>query len=389
MTTRIKTLLTAIILFIAILLIYSATGPNYKTYYDYFVRLAEAILRGRLYLTENPPWLNELVPINGKYYVVYPPMPTILLLPFVAIWGMQLNQTLFTQIIGSLNAVLVYYLFLKLKFNQSKAILLGLILTLGTNHWYLASVGSAWYLALIIGAFFTLLSLLELFGKKRFFLIGLLIGAAYWSRLPTILAVTFPLLYILFIDKKNVVKSVITLFLGVLVFVLLNAGYNYLRFGTILDVGYIKIPGILNETDFKYGLLSPMNIPKQLKVMFLKMPLISPKFPYLYPSWYGMAIWLTTPAFFLVLKARWKDRLALITLITVLIMSLPSLTHATVGFTQFGYRYAMDFTPFLLLLTGLGLQKTNKVVTYSLIALSMVINLWGVLWINKFGWVGW
>lgn len=380
---------TVFFLFLLVFFIYGITGPKKKTHLDYFVPLADSFLKGRLYLTENPPWLNELVPIESKYYVVYPPMPAILLMPLVAIFGIGFSQTLFSQIIGSLNAVLAYVLFLRLKCRKQEAILLSLLLTLGTNHWYLASIGSAWYLALVIGVFFSFLSLIEFFGRRRYFWVGFLIGCAYWCRLPTILALFFPTFFIVLGKEKQRIKSLIQLFSGVGIFLCLNFIYNYFRFGTIFDVAYIKIPGILKESDFQYGLFSFRNIARQLKVIFFKMPIAKKSFPFIMPSWYGMAIWLTTPAFFLVLKADYKKKLALFSLLTVFIMSIPTLTHSTVGFTQFGYRYAMDFTPFLLILTALGCKRTSKKLVYFLSAISFMINLWGVLWINKFNWVGW
>ncbi len=383
-----KNIFISILLFIFVFSVYKITGPKTKTHLDYFVPLAEAFLKGRLYLTENPPWLNELIPQDGRFYVVFPPLPAILLMPFIFLFGANFSQTLFSRIIGALNAVLAYFLFRRLKFKPARAVLLSLLLTLGTNHWYLASIGSAWYLALIVGVFFTLLSLREFFGQRRYFLIGLFIGAAFWSRLPAILSIVFPILYILK-QKKNKLKSLFFLLAGALIFICLNFGYNYARFGHVFETGYLKIPGVLKEKDFQYGLFSPMNISKQFKVMFLKMPKITKEPPYLYPSWYGMAIWLTTPAFFLILKADFKKKLALFSLITVLIMAIPTLTHSTVGFTQFGYRYAMDLTPFLLILTSLGMQRSSKKLVIPLMVLSFLVNLWGVLWINKFNWVGW
>jgi len=384
-----RKLFTIIILFTAVFCIYRITGPKNKTHLDYFVPLANAFLHKRLYLTDNPPWLNELVPVNGKFYVVFPPMPAILLMPFVFVFGPDFNQTLFSQILGSINSVLMYLVARKLKFKQKQAVILSLLLTLGTNHWYTASVGSAWYLALITGISFTLLSLLEFFSKRRFFLIGILIGLAYWSRLPTILSITFPLLYIFFGKEKKKIRSLLFLISGVFVFLVFNFTYNYLRFGTIFDVAYIKIPGILEETDFQHGLFSPFNIPKQLKVIFFEFPRFKKEIPYIYPSWYGMAIWITTPALFLITKANLKKRLAFFFLITTIIMSIPTLNHSTVGFTQFGYRYSLDFIPFLIILTGLGFHNTNKKVTTFLLFLSFLVNFWGVIWINKFGWVGW
>lgn len=66
------------------LLIYFLSSPG-ETYYKYFTRLSGSFISGKLYITQNPPWLNELVSVNSKYYVVYPPMPAIILIPFLLI----------------------------------------------------------------------------------------------------------------------------------------------------------------------------------------------------------------------------------------------------------------------------------------------------------------
>src|SRR2546428_293368 len=42
--------------------IYVAAGIGLATDYDYYGRLADAFLHGRWWLTEAPPWLNELLP---------------------------------------------------------------------------------------------------------------------------------------------------------------------------------------------------------------------------------------------------------------------------------------------------------------------------------------
>ena len=68
------------------------TTSSEPTEFDYFVRLADAFLHGRLYLTEAPSWLNELVPGGGGWYVVYPPVPALLLVPFVALFGLDSQQ---------------------------------------------------------------------------------------------------------------------------------------------------------------------------------------------------------------------------------------------------------------------------------------------------------
>ena len=76
-----------ILLLIFTFVIYLITSSG-STPYDYFIRLADSFLKGRFYLTDNPGWLNELIPLGGnKYAVVYPPGPALILMPFVYLFG--------------------------------------------------------------------------------------------------------------------------------------------------------------------------------------------------------------------------------------------------------------------------------------------------------------
>jgi len=385
----------AILLFILIFSIYFLTKAN-PTPYNYFVRLADAFLHFRLYLLENPPWLNELVPFEGKYYVIYPPMPALISIPFVIFKGLNADQTLISILIGSLNGVLVYFLVKKFLQNESKtAFWMVILFSFGTIYWYLATVGSAWYFAHIVAAFFLLLALNELFGKKRPFLIGLFLGAAYWSRLPTILSSLFFLILLLKenekIFSKNNFWNILKFTLGVSAFLVLNFTYNWLRFGTIFDMAYFLRPNLLNEPWFNKGLFSLSYIPSHLKIIFLKSPNILPKFPYFQPSWSGMAIWLTTPAFifalFYTLK-HFKEKITLACWSAILPIGILVMSHGGTGFIQFGYRYATDFYPFLFLLTFLEMKNLKPYHKFFII-ISVLVNLWGVVSINKFGFVDW
>lgn len=383
-----KDLLIPIFVFGFVLFIYILTGPFPKTPYNYFVRLSSAFLHGRLYLTRNPSYLNELIPIGGKYYVVYPPMPAILMMPLVLLFGENFSQTLFAQLIGAINVALVYILFKKLNYKKASSLLLALTLGFGTNHWYLASVGSAWYLAHIVCIFFLLLSLIEFYTTKGMFLAGLFLGAAYWSRLPIILAAIFFILNIGFrkygFMKKT--KQVILFIFGVFIFVLANAIYNFLRFGFWGDIAYMLIPNVLNEPWFNKGIFHYSYILGNLKFFLFKMPTVTNKFPYIIFSLQGMAFWLTTPVSLLVLKSSFKNKYNLISLLTFLIGLILVLSHGTTGCSQFGFRYIIDFFPFLLLLLANVIKKKISTIFYILFFISVLINFSGVLWINKFGW---
>lgn len=253
-------------------------------------------------------------------------------------------------------------------------------------QWYHAEVGSAWYLAHIVTLFFLWLALLEIFNKQRLFLIGLLIGCAYLARLPSILSVIFVLFYlqhkfISFEQKKLNLQNFILLGAGLLPAISVNAFYNYARFGVIYDISYSLLP-VFNEPWYRYGLFSIRNIPIHLGEILTAMPKIMPTFPYIIPSLNVMALWFVTPALLLILLAKFKTKIAITSVITVLFISVPSLMHGSNGFTQFGYRFALDYLPFLLILTGLGMRGKVRWWSKLLILLSILINLWGVIMIS-------
>ncbi|MER3445507.1 MAG: hypothetical protein C4291_01120 [Candidatus Dadabacteria bacterium] len=379
----------ALIFFILTFIVYYITGEGGATPYNYFVPLAHAFLHGRLYVLEKPLWLNELIPINGRFYVIYPPMPAILLLPQVAISGLNANQTLASVFWGSLNVSLSYLVMRQLTNNRRLQIWMSILFGFGTIHWYLASIGKGWYLAHVVSFLFLTLAIYETFTNRRPFLIGLLLGASYWSRLPTILSLPF---FLIMLSDKWLKKSnkpsflrinlipLLKLGLGVGIFVILNFAYNYLRFGTPFDIAY-SIEAKLEPWWYPKGLFSISYIPKHLWIFFLKPPVFTSKPPYVVPSLMGMSILITTPAFIYSIFAG-RNKIALACWSAIIPTALLEFTHGGVGWIQFGYRFALDFYPFLLMLTALGIKSTlgtdsNLTREHKLlICLGILVNLW-------------
>jgi len=374
-----------IVIFSVTLLIYFLTSAG-KTPYNYFVYLAQSFSQGKLHLIDPPAWLNELAPANNKLYVVYPPMPAILLTPLVIFFGLNFEQQWLAHILGAGGATLAYMLGKSLNKSEAASIWLSALTGFGTIIWYMASSGSAWYLGQITAFFFIMAALTESQRKKRAVLIGIFLGCAYLARLQTILATPF-FLYILDKQKKSIkTKTILKILLPLSLFIALNALYNYLRFGSVLDKAYVLIPGVLNEPWYSHGLFHPSYIPRHLKTFLWSFPRAHSSFPYLSPSWAGLAIWITTPAFILAFKAPLKKAVA--SWFTVLAIALIVFMYGSTGFSQFGYRYAVDFYPFLLYLVALGLPTKIKYYHWILLFLSLTVNLWGVILINKLEFVG-
>jgi hypothetical protein len=390
-------LIIFLIIFVVSFTIYFFTQEGPPTPFNNFVRLADAFLHGRLYLTQNVSWL-ELAPFQGKYYVVPPPFPAILILPVVALFGKTTNQTLISIFFGALNVSLAFLAARAISKNRSVQIWTAFMFGFGTIHWWIANAGGVWTFSHTVSATMLFIAILLTLYKYHPFFAGVLLGASYWSRLPTILSLPF------FISmyseewitqektrglfKRISVKPVLWLGAGAGIFILLNAVYNLLRFNTPFDISYYLIPGILKEPWYQSGIFDITYIPRHLRVIFGGFPRFINEFPYVTPSWNGMAIWITTPAFVYSFFAGIRNRLAIGCWVSIILIAFVNFCHGTWGFSQFGYRFAMDFYPFLFLLTVKGIGNELKWHHKLLIIIGILVNLWGVLLINKFGWVG-
>ncbi|HKY50948.1 MAG TPA: hypothetical protein VJP45_06810, partial [Candidatus Limnocylindria bacterium] len=73
--------------------VYLVAGLGLLTDYDYYGRLALAFTQGHWWTDEAPPWLNELVPCgDGRWCVVYPPLPAVLSVPLALFLSTELAQ---------------------------------------------------------------------------------------------------------------------------------------------------------------------------------------------------------------------------------------------------------------------------------------------------------
>jgi uncharacterized membrane protein len=83
------------------------------------------------------------------------------------------------------------------------------------------------------------------------------------------------------------------------------------------------------------------------------------------------------------LSLIYRDRLVVACWAAIVPIVLFNWMFAATGWAQFGYRYGLDFMPFLFLLTVITINKVKRY-QLLLIGLSILVNLWGVLWIFKF-----
>ena len=396
-----KTVLLCLLLFAVAFTVYYATGEGHPTYYNYYVRLADAFIHGRLYLTENPSWLNELVPnpSGPGFYVVYPPLPAFLMAPLVALFGLQLNQTLVSLFVGAATVVVAYFVAKDMlrkaedgeKRHEQTYLWAAALFGFGSIFWWIASTGFVWLIAQVFSAFFLLLAIHEAFNRARPLVMGLLIGASFWCRLPTILSVFFFAGLIISRQQtpnwnakiRSSFKPLLLLAVGAGIFVAFDMAYNFVRFGAFFDVAYWMIPGVLNEPWFHLGLFNLAYIPENLVPFFTGLPTFNLTAPFMHAPIQGIAIWFTTPAFIFALRSKLRDAVTWSAWAAIFAIAFVIFTKGLSGW-GFGYRYAVDFYPFLFVLAVRGMGVKLRWYHKLLIILGIVVNLWGTLAFNKF-----
>ena len=112
------------------------------------------------------------------------------------------------------------------------------------------------------------------------------------------------------------------------------------------------------------------------------------------PDKLGMSILLTSPAYLLaipVLLTAWRRRIVAGAALAVLAIAIADLAHFSQGWVQFGYRFSNDFAPFAMILVALGIawarrRRATSILATALIAVSVLVNAWGVYWGVTLGW---
>jgi hypothetical protein len=362
-----------------------------QTPFAYYNYLADAFLHGQTWLRVLPPTVHDLVFFNSQYYLYWPPFPAILLMPLVAIFGVQLNDVVYTLFIAALNVGLVAQLlraacaagFLQLSKNQRA--LLVIFFAFGTVHFPLAPYGKVWMTGQLIGFACTLLAYWAAFslkGARAWFFTGLALAGAMLTRNQMVFTGIFPAIYLLCQEKpwkwgraiRNLSLAGLPL-AGALAFYFF---YNMVRFGNPFDVGvtHHNMAAFFRADYEQYGLFNLHYLPINFYYQYIFYPL-----PIRQETLMGGSLFLLSPLFFGAFAAFWKppSRLWVWTLLaSILVTNIPIILLMGTGMDQFGPRYTLDFTVPLLLLTALGIEKWRFAIPVTLTIASILQYLIGI-----------
>jgi len=493
-TERRRSLRISVILFGATFLVYWLLGPMH-TAYDFQLSQANNIVHGHLDM--DPAYTNNLnvlervlfdgegfclplpdpradqnntytIPVQQtadcRHFMQHSLGPAFLLTPLAFFFGLTVNQTLVSALIGALAAPVVWGITRRFSDHLQTQLALTALVLFGTTFFYSAADGSVWHFAHTTAVFFTFCAIYATVVMRSPLLAGAFVGAAFMCRPTMILAGFFPLVAfsdLWLVPARDAATSVwrrlhdrirlrplVQLAVGVAPFVLLTMAINFIRFGRPFESGYSYTEQIY-QADlawvYPYGIFDPRYVTRHIQVFFEQMPIFSTEGSFVWPSWAGMALWAVSPALLIGLFAGlqryrrptllvaaalavscafrliaaaltdlnlaqldparvplgihlwpfWilvgtalalaiasRDRLVLACWAAIIPLVTINWVFAATGWAQFGYRYGLDFMPFLFMLVVLAVRRVRWYHA-ALIGAAVLINLWGVLWIQK------
>jgi AcrR family transcriptional regulator len=242
----------------------------------------------------------------------------------------------------------------------------------------------------------------EMIGKRRAWLLGVLFALVLATRVTAAIGVLWPIGEILRTSEpwRKKLRSVVAIALPILVVAALLMAYNQARFNNAFDQGYAEqiIPPHADASR-ALGIFSLHHLPGNLYALLLAPP--SPvrrdnfslilTFPYVVNNPWGTSLWVTSPLFLCLIGLRHRDATSQLLLLATLVIAVPILLYYGNGFRQFGYRYSLDFLPFLyyLLLRNYRDQRGDLTVGFkAVIIFSAIWNFY--LFAGYFWWhIGW
>jgi len=333
---------------------------------------------------ENYTWL-ELAIYDGKYWCSFPPLPSVVLVPFVLIFGAETPNNLLVGVYGLLIAALAWKLMRRLGRSPWVSAFWASFLVWGSNMLWMTTYGGVWFQAqalcmlLCVGAL-----LAAACGRKGLCLT--LLALAVGCRPFT--AVFIPLAVLDFAWRERADGGFFrALFrqarccIGVLVIALALMAYNYVRFDSPFEFGHNYLPEF---TEAEHGQFHPCYLwPNLRTILFEPIRIRDGRLDF--PHFNGFMFYLANPMFLLLfyeqLRALVQKRFSFegVALTVGMVLELLLLCmHKTFGGWQFGCRYTCDLLPFALLYIGLRGKKEIRRPMLIVWELAIAFNIYGV-----------
>ncbi len=378
-------LLLCLLLCYAILWLFTGISPLEANNYNSYSVQAASWLSGRLDV-DFTPWLEQ-AEFRGKYYISFPPLPSVVMLPFALFFGANTPDNILCVVFALSGALFAYKSALALGKTPKGAFLWAFFVTGASNFMFVSMSGWVWFMAQNLSFMFTMMALYfalsDAGGKKRGGLSLFFLSCAVGCR--PIQLVFFPVLFFLLYEHKNfgvflrdfagkwrwlLPSACVALFLCAL---------NYARFGSIFEFGHNYLPEFLESPKGQFSVsYIPYNLFRSIRLFQYDYGRIS------FPTFDGFAFYIVMPIWiscaFHTFRQKKLGAFDWLVIVCTAANLLITSAHKTMGGWHFGCRYFIDSTPFtyLLALKNSSGVRPGKPDT-ALIILGGLINIIGTI----------
>lgn len=331
-----------------------------------FGALADAFLKGRLFVDACPE--IDCAFFDGRTYIIFPPLPAVLLVPVVAVTGLPAFKgaiAIGAVLVGL--ALLVWRrIFDALELDRACANWLIAAIAFSSPLFYVVmKSNSAWFFAQSVGFLMASLAIASVILWRNLILACFFVGMGFLCRQMLIFYPLFLLALAMAPDERMLrpsiarLRSLAVAALPLIAALALAFLYNHARFGNPFDTGYghISNPG---STDYitrrlqDYGLFSAYYVLFNFYHLFVQG--FHAEFDPIHRvtltgiDMNGTALLVACPWLALAFYMR-LDRVAAVGLVVIGVIAGITLFYHSNGYAQIGaMRYALDWLPIVFVL---------------------------------------
>ena len=331
---------------------------------QHFSYLALSFLNGRTDINNYRGGWNDTSVYNGNHYWPLGPFPAVLITPMILLFS-KFNLLFYQRYINWLVILGVFYLIYKISrrlgYEKTTSIFLAFAFNLGSVFIGVSLIPWSWYFSQVVCTFLIFAAIYEYLTSKRYFVLGIIFSLIYLTRITAFLGII-----LIFFEiagstgsKRKKLKNTLLLLAPVALSAFVFFLYNFSRFGKPLEQGYsFQIISGATERAREYGLISLKHIPGNLYYFLIAPPKqafadgVSKvlRFPFITMNEWGMGIFFTSIYLIKLFSVSYKNKLNRNLLLTSAAVAVPIFMYYGVGFRQYGYRYSLDFLPYLFLI---------------------------------------
>ncbi len=357
-------------------------------YWDSYSLQAWNWLQGRTYVAdpENYTYL-ELAIYQGRYYVSFPPLPSVFMLPFVVLFGLETPNNVIIACYGLIAAALAYEIMLTAGRSPRVSAFWALVCVWGSNMMWMTTNAGVWFQAQALNMVMCLAAVLCAMKGKKALSTTFLALAVGCRPLSAIFLPAFALAFAWEERERRggFFKSCLAQWKCVIGPILIGAcymAYNFVRFDDPLEFGHNYLPEFMRAEhgQFHISYLWP-NLKRLLfePIRFQDGLLDIPLFQ-------GFMFYIANPPFliyfirFLILAVKKDLAFGDILLAAGMLLELLlTCMHRTLGAWQFGARYTCDMLPFAYMF--LAKRGPKRPATWELLVggLAVAFNVYGAM----------